>query len=602
MNILGVSGLETARQFKQEHWPGLPEREYRIIQGQDAAAALVVDGKIVAAAAEERFDRHKHSARFPSSSIRHCLARAGISIDDVDEIAHSFDYAPYRKLFSLDPLSERFYREVCSKDALLACVHREFPQFPCQRVHQVNHHLAHAASAFYTSGWDDCLVVVADGMGEAHGVSIYRGSPSGLQPLANMSALDSIGILYSLVTLHLGFDFNSDEYKIMGLAPYGDPQRFRQCFKDIVELRPEGRIRIRILRNDKTRDQRENYTASREYLGKHLVAARTPDDEVTDDHRDVAAALQECLNQVMLHICGYFGGVTKCRRLAMAGGVALNCTANGCLTKSGLFDEIYIQPAAGDDGAALGAAIQRSAQAGEMRNCRFPTPFLGPRYSLDEIASALADFSDRVEVCHYSNPEETCASVARLLARGHVIAWFRGAMEYGPRALGHRSILADPSHPEMRDRVNAMVKMRESFRPFAPAVSLEEVDRWFDVPPMTRLPYMTTIVDVREEFASQLPAITHVNRTARVQTVCQDDDPVFHALLRAMGKETGREIVLNTSFNVKGQPIVNTPQEALSTFLTTGIDFLFMENLFIRRRRQPELSQGLLQEEVVAFP
>ena len=277
MNILGVSGLESAMQFKKKHWPGLPEREYRIVQGQDAAAALVVDGTVVAAAAEERFDRQKHSPHFPSNSIRYCLTRAGISIDDVDEIAHSFDYAPYRKLFSLDPLSEQFVSRGLFKEMHCWpwCI-ATFRNFQPQRVHQVNHHLAHAASAYYTSGWDDCLVVVADGMGEAHGVSIYRGSPSGLQPLANMSALDSIGILYSLVTLHLGFDFNSDEYKIMGLAPYGDPRRFRQFFEDIVELRPEGRIRIRILRNDNTRDERENYTASRQYLEEHLVPARTP--------------------------------------------------------------------------------------------------------------------------------------------------------------------------------------------------------------------------------------------------------------------------------------------------------------------------------------
>ena len=601
MNILGVSGLESAMQFKKQHWPGLSEREYRIVQGQDAAAALLVDGTVAAAAAEERFDREKHSPRFPSNSIRYCLERAGISIDDVDEIAHSFDYAPYRKLFSLDPTSELLYREVYSKDALLSWVHRDFPGFPSERVHQVNHHLAHAASAYYTSGWSDCLVVVADGMGEAHGVSVYRGSPGGLQPLAHMSALDSIGILYSLVTLHLGFDFNSDEYKIMGLAPYGDPRRFRQFFKDIVQLRPEGRIHIGILRNDKTRDERENYTVSRRYLEAHLMPARTSEDQVTDDHRDVAAALQECLNNVMLHICGYFGNLTKSRRLAMAGGVALNCTANACLMKSGLFDEVYIQPAAGDDGAALGAAIERAARAGEMWNRRFPPPFLGPEFSAEEIGSALEGFSDRVEVCHCPSVDETCAIAARLLAQGHVIAWFRGAMEYGPRALGHRSILADPGHPDMRDRVNAMVKMRESFRPFAPAVSLEEVDRWFDVPPMTRLPYMTTIVDVREEFASQLPAVTHVNRTARVQTVCQDDDPVFYALLQAVGRETGREMVLNTSFNVKGQPIVRTPQEALSTFLATGIDFLFMDDFFVGRRHQATLSERYSQEQVAGF-
>ena len=583
MNILGISGLENAAPFKKQHWPHLSQREYRIAQGYDAAAALIVDGSPVAAAAEERFDRRKHSANFPANAIRFCLERAGISLGDVDEIAHSFDYSPYRTLYSLDPLSAKLYREVYSKDALLGAVKREFPEFPAERVHQVNHHLAHAASAYYTSGWDDCLVVVADGMGEAHGTSIYRGSAGTLEPLANLSALDSIGILYSLVTLHLGFDFNSDEYKIMGLAPYGDPRRFRRFFDDIVEYLPNGAIRIRILRCDRTRDERETYTASRRYLQEHLLPSRDPDDEINDDHRDAAAALQACLDRVMLHICGYFGGFTHSRRLAMAGGVALNCTANGHLLKSGRFDEIYIQPAAGDDGAALGAGLQRAAQAGEIRNRRLPTPYLGPSYSTAEISAAIAESSDRVQIHRHSNFEETCAVAARLIAQGHVIAWYRGAMEYGPRALGHRSILADPGHPEMRDRINAMVKMREAFRPFAPAVSLEQVHRWFDVPALTELPYMTAIVDVREDCADQLPAITHVNRTARVQTVSRNDDAEFHALLQAVGRETGQEMVLNTSFNVKGQPIVNTPRQAIDTFLATGIEFLFLDNFSLCR-------------------
>ena len=583
MNIVGISGLEGAVPFKRKHWPDLSEREYRISQGHDAAAALIVDGSPVAAAAEERFDRRKHSASFPANAIRFCLERAGMSIRDVDEIAHSFDYAPYRKIYSLDPLSAKLYREVYSKEALLTGMRREFPEFPAERVHQVNHHLAHAASAYYTSGWDDCLVVVADGMGEAHGVSIYQGLEGRLELLASMSALDSIGILYSLVTLHLGFDFNSDEYKIMGLAPYGDPDRFRPFFDDIVEYLPNATIRIRILRCDRTREEREKHGVSRRYLEEHLLPSRHPDDEVTDAHRDAAAALQACLDRVMLHICGHFGKFTRSRRLAMAGGVALNCTANGHLLKSGKFDEIYIQPAAGDDGSALGAGLQRAAQAGEIHNRRFFTPYLGPCYSSAEINAALAECGERVEVCHHSNFEGTCTAAARLLAQGHVIAWYRGAMEYGPRALGHRSILADPGRPEMRDRINAIVKMREAFRPFAPAVSVEQVHRWFDVPPNTELPYMTTIVDVRKECAEQLPAITHVNRTARLQTVSCKDDVEFHTLLQAVGRETGREMVLNTSFNVKGQPIVNTPRQALDTFLSTGIEFLFLGDFQVGR-------------------
>jgi carbamoyltransferase len=274
--------------------------------------------------------------------------------------------------------------------------------------------------------------------------------------------------------------------------------------------------------------------------------------------------------------------------------VTLNCTANGRLLKSGLFDEIHVQPAAGDDGSALGAALLRAAQAGEMPNTRFPTPFLGPAYGADDIEAAIAGFEDRVDLHRAGTLAETCADAAKLIAQGHVIAWYRGRMEFGPRALGNRSILADPGHPEMRDRINAMVKMREAFRPFAPAVSLEQVHRWFDVPAGTELPYMITTVDVREEFRDQLPAVTHVNGSARVQTVSALDNADFHALLEAVGKTTGREIVLNTSFNVKGQPIVNTPREALETFLRTGIDYLFLENVMVCRRdsaAEPRVNQ-----------
>jgi carbamoyltransferase len=250
----------------------------------------------------------------------------------------------------------------------------------------------------------------------------------------------------------------------------------------------------------------------------------------------------------------------------------------------GLFDEIYIQPAAGDDGSALGAALYRSSQAGKIHNVRSSTPFYGPAHSTEKIEAALADFADRIEVRRYDALAETCTEAARLIGEGRVIAWYRGRMEFGPRALGHRSILADPGRPEMRDRINAMVKMREAFRPFAPAVNLEQVHQWFDVPPMTELPYMITIVDVRKEYRSQLPAITHVDGSARVQTVSAKDNQEFHTLLQAVGRITGREMVLNTSFNVRGQPIVNTPGQALGTFLGTGIEFLFLENILVSRR------------------
>src|SRR5207249_4132963 len=458
-------------------WPQLDEREYRISQGHDSAAALVVDGAVVAAVAEERINRRKHTGAFPRGAIACCLAEAGVTIDQIDELAHGFDYAPYAAIYALDPGSHDLYRDVYSREALLALVARDFPDFPAERVHHVSHHLAHAASAYYTSGWDECLVVVIDGMGEAHSVSVYCARDGRLDLIFQVGAQDSIGILYSLVTLHLGFDFNADEYKIMGLAPYGDPERFRPFFEKAVELLPDGMVRIPLLRMNKSRDERENYLATRKYLAEHLIKPREPDAEITGDHRDVAAALQDCLDRVMLHICGTFGRRTGLRRLALAGGVALNCTANGKLVESGMFDDIFVQPAAADDGSALGAAILRSAQRGAIRNIRMPVPFYGPSYSQGKIEEALCEFSDRIDVVRYSSLACASDEAARLIADGRVLAWYRGRMEFGPRALGHRSILADPGHHEMRNRINSMVKMREAFRPFAPAVTLRQAYR-----------------------------------------------------------------------------------------------------------------------------
>jgi len=587
MNILGISGLEQAMPFKRKHWPNLDARDYRISQGHDAAAALICSGEIVAAVAEERFDRKKQSPHFPARAISWCLERAGLKLADIDAIVHGFDYEPYGGIYSLDPVTKEFYDTVLSHEALGELIKRDLKDFPMDRVYHVAHHHAHAASAYYTSGWDECLVVVIDAMGEAHSTSIFKGCDGQLDHVAGFSAQDSIGIFYSLLTLHLGFDFNSDEYKIMGLAPYGDPTRFRDFFAREVILRDDGSIRIPLLRLNKTRDERENYLASRDYLARNLIPARPTSAEITDEHRDLAAALQECLNRVLLHICGSYGRSTGLANLALAGGVALNCTANGHLLRSGVFKDLYVQPASGDDGSALGAALYFSSQCDTVSNRRMPAPLLGPAYDDLAISKALEAFSSEIEVRPFGSLAEACAAAADLIANGSVLAWYRGQMEFGPRALGNRSILADPGHPEMRDRINAMVKKREAFRPFAPAVSLEEVDRWFDVAPGTELPYMITVVDVRERWRASLPAITHINGSARVQTVSAQDNPAFHQLLRAVGKKTGREMVLNTSFNIKGQPIVNTPTEAIETFLGTGIDCLFIENRLITSLKRP---------------
>jgi carbamoyltransferase len=421
-------------------------------------------------------------------------------------------------------------------------------------------------------------------MGEVHAATVYHARKSELTRLHEISALHSIGILYSLITLHLGFDFNGDEYKIMGLAPYGDPQRYRKFFKEASELRANGSISIPMLGLNRTREERDNYLATRRFLENQLGPRRRPDEDVTAHHRDLAAALQEWLETAMLHICGHFQRQTGIRRLALAGGVALNCTTNGKLMRSGLFDEIYVQPASGDDGTALGAALHWAGLHDRVCNRRMPAPFLGPASSDAEVKAALNEHRSHINVQDLGSADKTCAEAADWIARGRVIAWHRGRMEFGPRALGNRSILADPGHPEMRDRINAMVKKREAFRPFAPAVSAEQAHQWFEIDAGTELPYMIMIVNVREQHRAGLPAITHVNGSARVQTVSSRDNRDFHALLKAVGKTTGREMVLNTSFNVKGQPIVNTPDQAIKTFLGTGIQGLFLKNYLVTRR------------------
>src|SRR5215470_18275781 len=326
--ILGISGLENSVPFKQAHWPGLLPAEYRISQGHDAAAAILVDGELIAAAEQERFSLKKHTGAFPLGAVHFCLKQAGLTLQDVDEVAHGFDYLPYKKIYDLDPSSAELYREVFSREVLLRQIKRDLPGFPVERVHSVGHHLAHAASAAFTSGWDECLVVVNDAMGEVQSLTVYHFHDGELEKIREVSANDSIGILYSLVTLHLGFDFNSDEYKIMGLAPYGDPAKFRAFFQQAVTRLDDGRFRIPILKLNHSREQRENYLATRGYLDEHLIARRTPEAEIAQDHKDVAAALQECLDRIVLHVCGHFGKETGLRHIALAGGVALNCTAN----------------------------------------------------------------------------------------------------------------------------------------------------------------------------------------------------------------------------------------------------------------------------------
>ncbi|MDC6167146.1 carbamoyltransferase family protein [Paucibacter sp. XJ19-41] len=585
MNVIGISGLTHAVPFQRRAQPGLDEREYRLTQGHDSAAVLVRDGEVVAAAAQERFCGVTHTGEFPADAIRYCLKEGGIDIHDVDEVVHGFDYTRLEQLLSIGEHGAQFYREVLSRDAQLDAVKKAFPGFDSRRFVQMDHHLSHAASVYYTSGWSDCLVMVIDAQGEAVSASAYEGRDGRLRELGHVSASDSVGILYSLVTFHLGFDFNADEYKIMGLAPYGDPERFKGFFERELRLLDDGGIDIPMLKLNKTPEERMRYLGSRAYLAEHLLPARLPAGEVGQVHSDVAAALQQRLEQAVFHLCRYYQALTGHRRLAYAGGVALNCSASGALRRSGLFDEVHVGPASGDDGCAMGAALHRASLCRPLAVRRLSTPYRGPSSSAQDIENALAQFGDRIEVQRFDSLAQTCAAASACIAAGEVISWFRGRMEFGARALGNRSILADPRHPDMRERINRAVKKREAFRPFAPAVLREEAATWFELEPQAELPYMTMVARVREPWRAHFPAITHVDGTARVQTVEGSGNAAFHALLLAVRERTGCGMVLNTSFNVKGQPIVPTASEAIATFLNTGIDALFIEDFLVTRGR-----------------
>jgi carbamoyltransferase len=318
MKVLGISGLAKSESYKRLLYPHLDSSEHRIRQGLDSAAALVCDGEIVAAAAEERFTAEKQTGAFPVRAMNYCLAEQGLRMDQIDAVVHAFDYAPYEKVWRMDASSAVMYDTVLSRAALLREVERHFPGFPPGRVDHLSHHAAHAASAYYTSGWDECLTVVVDGMGEVHAATVYHARKNELKKLHEISALHSIGILYSLITLHLGFDFNGDEYKIMGLAPYGDATRYRGFFEQAVEFRSNGSICIPALGLNRTWEERNNYTATRRFLEQQLGPRRKGDEDVTPFHRDLAAALQEWLEMAMLHICGHFQRQTGIKRLALA--------------------------------------------------------------------------------------------------------------------------------------------------------------------------------------------------------------------------------------------------------------------------------------------
>ena len=581
MYTIGISGFENAVAFKKREFPNLPNRNYRIVQGFDSAAALVKDGEIVAAAAEERFTGEKATGAFPIQAIQYCLKAGRLKPDQVDYIAHGFAYEPFKTFFDEEEYQKKQYAEVYSPEVQKGLIDQHFPSFGWRdKFVPVLHHLAHAASAFYPSGFEESLILVSDGMGEVHSMMVAVGKGTDIKILKQVPALHSLGTLYGVFTLYLGFFMGLDEYKVMGLAPYGNPRRYYDRLMDLIKLKDDGTYNIPLFAHDRTLAERETHAGVLSFLGEEFGPARAVDAEITQDHQDIAAGLQAVLQTCQMHVLRHFKKETAQSNLCLAGGVALNCSANGIIKRSRLFENVFVQPAAGDDGTAIGAALYVQRQHNPAFKPRPMTvPLWGPEFNNEEIRAALAERTD-CESTRYESFEALCKDVAARIDKGEIIAWFQGRMEFGPRALGSRSILADPRDPTMRDRINALVKKREAFRPFAPVVTREAAARIFDirVGEEDTFAHMLFVMPVRSSFREKLPAITHVDGSARAQTVAKEQNPRLWRLLNEFESLSGLPVLLNTSFNVKGQPIVCTPREALETFLFARLDALVMGN------------------------
>ena len=565
MLVLGLSG-GLDRVFQH--------REYLFQPGtcHDAAAVLVEDGHVLGAIEEERLNRIKHTSKGAVNAISHCLRSQGLRLGDVDRLVYYGSEeacnAWMRNLFygSRDAEPIVTYRQLIHEllqhglgedidDAKLAFVH---------------HHLAHAISAYAQSGFSESLVVTIDGAGDALSGSVTRWRGATYKPLVTFPEASSLGIFYDRVIAMIGYGF-TEEYKVMGLAPYGDASRFRAVFDRLYNLLPGGAYVLNW------------HLLDRLYA---LAPVRKKGQPILQEHKDIAAGLQDALERIVFHILTHYRRQAGMATLCLAGGVAHNSTLNGKLLYSGLFDDIFVQPAADDSGCAIGAALSPFIDAGASRGQHVPARiehvFWGTDAGSDaEIATALHRWRALVTVEHEPAIAKRCAA---LLAEGEVIGWVQGKAEFGPRALGHRSIVADPRPASNKDLINAMVKKREGYRPFAPAVLEGCVGEYFDVPrPGMKFPFMSFTVKVRAECRELLGATTHVDYTARVQTVSKQVDPLFWELIDAFGQHTGVPVLLNTSFNNHAEPIVDSVDDAVACFLTTGLQRLAVGNYLVSK-------------------
>ncbi|WZO96916.1 carbamoyltransferase [Isosphaeraceae bacterium EP7] len=584
----------------------------------DSAAALVVDGKIVAAAQEERFSRVKHDPAFPRQAVEFCLGEAGLTPADLSYVAY------YEKpLAKLDRLIETYTAyapqglgsfsmamTVWLREKLLLrrAIRAGLGGETRARLLFNDHHESHAASAFFASPFDRAAILTLDGVGEWATTTMGIGSGNRITLSDQIRFPHSLGLLYSAFTTYCGFKVNSGEYKLMGLAPYGRPVYRDLILRELIDLKPDGSFRLNMAY---FRYPHGLTMTGRRFHTLFGGPPRTPESDLDQRHMNLAASIQAVLEEVVLRIAAHLRRKTGERSLVLAGGVALNCVANGRILRESGFDDLWIQPAAGDAGGALGAALFAWHQL--LDRPRVPNGRDAMRGSLLGPSYTTADCLARVELLGgvaqtFEDEAVLIAFVAGRLAEGKVVGWFQGRMEFGPRSLGARSILGDPRSPAMQSTMNLKIKFRESFRPFAPAVLAESAHDWFELEPGQDSPYMLLVANVRESrrvpisagdeelmrddpdlrrrvqvARSTIPAVTHVDQSARVQTVDAERNPRFHRLLAEFGRLTGCPVLVNTSFNVRGEPIVNTPEDAYLCFQTTGMDLLVLENLVVEK-------------------
>ncbi|MEM7401005.1 MAG: carbamoyltransferase [Pseudomonadota bacterium] len=586
----------------------------------DSASTLLSDGEITSAAQEERFTRKKHDSAFPAKAIKYCLRESGIKLNDLEYIVFydkplvKFDrlletylsYAPkgIKSFAAAMPiwLKEKLYLKNTLRrelSELAGCKVKELPPLLF-----AEHHQSHASSAFFPSPFEKAVVLCLDGVGEWATTSAWLGDGKSLKPLWEIDFPHSLGLLYSAFTYYTGFKVNSGEYKLMGLAPYGEPKYVDLIYENLLDLKEDGTFKLNMdYFNYCTGLTMTNSKFDKLFSGP----PRTPETELSQREMDIAASIQVVTEDVVLKLAKSIHQETGVENLCLAGGVALNCVANGRILREGPFNKVWIQPAAGDAGGSLGAAkiiwheyLEKPRQVDGSDSMR--GSYLGPTYGAEQIESSFNELNAEYQQLEW---QDLNSKLADILSSDKVVGWFQGRMEFGPRALGGRSIIGDPRSEKMQSIMNLKIKYRESFRPFAPSVLSERVSDYFELD--SESPYMLIVALVKDELCthmseeqqnlfgieklkikrSELPAITHVDYSARVQTVHQDTNPRYHALIKAFEQKTGCGVLVNTSFNVRGEPIVCTPEDAYRCFMRTEMDYLVVENYLLAKTEQP---------------